>query len=276
MRQPNPDMKRDIRFDPAFFPSEDVLTRLGDFVALVWHLRRDCPWDREQTHSSVKHLMIEEAYEALEAIEEADAVSLSKELGDVLLHVVFHSVMAEQAGTFTLAQVVEQEIEKLVRRHPHVFDDVTVGDTREVLQNWEKIKAKEGPRSLLSGVPKSLPALLRAHRIQEKVAGVGFDFADARTAWTKVKEELREVEAELEAGTSRAEDEFGDLLFALVNAGRLMGFSPEDALQRTNQKFTARFSEVETRLAREGNPVGQASLEEMDAVWEAIKQEQRA
>jgi len=273
LRQPQLQMERDIRFDPAFFPSREVLTRLGDFVALVRHLRRECPWDREQTHASVKHLLIEEAYEALEAIEEGDPVSLSKELGDVLLHVVFHSVMAEQEGTFSLEHVVEQEIEKLVRRHPHVFGDVTVGDTREVLQNWEKIKAKESPRSLLAGVPKSLPALLRAHRIQEKVAGVGFDFADARTAWGKVKEELREVEEELAAGTSRTEDEFGDLLFALVNAGRLMGFSPEDALQRTNQKFTARFGEVESRLAQQGNPVGQATLEEMDAVWDAIKRE---
>ena len=243
-----------------------------DFVAVVRRLRRECPWDREQTHVSVKHLLIEEAYETVEAIEEGDADGLKKELGDVFLHVLFHAVIAEDAGTFTIKDVMEAELEKLIRRHPHVFGDTAVSGTEEVLQNWEKLKLKE-KSSVLEGVPRHLPALLRAYRMQEKAAGVGFDFPQAEDAWGKVKEEMEEfhevVDADADAETREAE--FGDLLFSLVNYARFAGINPENALRATNAKFVRRFQHVEQRLKQEDRSITEASLEEMDAFWDEAK-----
>jgi len=248
-------------------------------VAIVRQLRRDCPWDREQTHESVKHLLIEEAYEVVSAIEEKDWDELKRELGDLLLHVVFHSVMAEQAGRFTLKDVIETETEKLIRRHPHVFGDVQVGSVQEVLSNWEQIKLREKAAarkeqvSALEGVPRHLPALLRAYRIQEKAAGVGFDFPEREQAWQKVEEELQEFHQLTQTGAApeKMEDELGDVLFALVNYARLLGLNPENALQRTNNKFIRRFRHIEARLAEQGRTPAEADLDEMDRYWEEAK-----
>ena len=263
---------RDL-YEPQFSEPPDRLNAYADFVAIVRQLRRDCPWDREQTHESVKHLLIEEAYETVEAINDGDADELKKELGDVLLHVVFHSVIAEQNGTFTLRDVIEAETEKLVRRHPHVFGDVQVEGTDEVLQNWEQIKMQEGKTSVLQGVPRHLPALLRAYRVQQKAAGVGFDFPEAAGAWEKVKEEIGEFEhlATASASGEEKEAEFGDLLFALVNYARFAGLNPENALQRTNAKFARRFQYIEKRLAERGQAFSDVDLGAMDGLWDEAK-----
>lgn len=260
-------------YEPGFAETEDRLEAYADFVAVVKQLRRDCPWDREQTHASVKHLLIEEAYETVEAIDEEDWEELKKELGDLLLHVIFHSVIAEDAGRFTLKDVVEAETEKLVRRHPHVFGDTEVADVEEVLTNWEQIKQQEGRPSVLGGVPRHLPALLRAHRIQEKASGVGFDFPERAGVWEKVEEEIREFHdlAAEDAGAEALEDEFGDILFALVNYARFVGVNPENALRRTNEKFVRRFQHIERRLAEQGRSMPDADLEEMDRYWDEAK-----
>ncbi len=258
-------------YDPAFRPDADTVEALAHFVAIVRRLRRDCPWDREQTHASVRHLLIEETYEAVESIEKEDWTELRKELGDLLLHVVFHSTMGEEAGTFTLREVVDGETEKLVRRHPHVFGEARVSGTDEVLQNWEKIKMTEGRKALLDGVPGALPALLRAYRVQEKVAGVGFDFPDAQGAWDKVEEELNEIRAVPPDDADAREREWGDLFFALVNYARQVGVNPENALQRTNTTFARRFGHVEARLRDAGRSFGEATLAEMDGYWNEAK-----
>ncbi len=262
------------RFDPAFLPSAHEMQSLAHFIAVVRQLRRDCPWDREQTHESVRHLLIEEAYETVEAIDAGDWQDLRKELGDVLLHVVFHGVMAEEEERFTLRQVVDGETEKLVRRHPHVFGDTTVNGVDDVLSNWETIKLTEGDRrSALSGVPSTLPSLLRALRMQEKAAGVGFDFRSAEEAWTKVEEETAELRTALDENesTSRAEAELGDLLFSLVNFARLRGLNPENALRQTADRFSRRFQFIEDELRKESRSVKEASLESMDALWNKAK-----
>ena len=248
------------------------------FVAVVERLRRECPWDREQTHASIRHLLIEEAYETVEAIDRENWAELRKELGDLFLHVVFHSVMAAEAGTFTLEEVIAGETEKLVRRHPHVFGEVRVSGTAEVLANWEQIKVREGEKqSVLEGMPATLPALLRAQRIQEKVGGVGFDFPEKAEAWKKVVEELGELEhrSEAGAGAAQVEEEFGDLLFALVNYARFLNISPENALRQTNDKFARRFEHIERRLRETGRGPAESTLEEMDRFWDEAKRLER-
>ena len=255
--------------------------RFADFVALVHRLRRDCPWDREQTHDSVKHLTIEEAHEVAEAIDGGNPDALKKELGDLMLHVLFHAHIAEGDGTFTLLDVMEAEITKLVRRHPHVFGETAVSGTGEVLQNWEAIKAEERAEagearaSALDGVPAALPALLRAQRVQDKAAGVGFDFPEAEEAWGKVEEELAEFRALDPADADRREDELGDVLFAVVNYARLTGLTAENALRRTTGKFQRRFAHVEAGLAATDRAPSDATLEEMDALWDEAKRAER-
>ena len=261
-------------YSPEFTESPERVEAMADFVAIVKQLRRDCPWDREQTHESVRHLLIEEAYETVEAINEENWDELKKELGDLLLHVIFHATIAEQDGRFTLLDVVQAESEKLVRRHPHVFGNVEVENVGQVLSNWEQIKLKEGARrSALEGVPSSLPALLRSYRIQEKAVGVGFDFPDQLSTWSKVEEELHEVRELADAGAkpTELEREFGDLLFALVNFARFQGIDPESALQRTNARFTRRFRHIEDRLREDARTPADATLEEMDRLWEEAK-----
>ena len=261
-------------YEESFAASEELLESFGDFVAIVRQLRRDCPWDREQTHESIKHLLIEEAYETVDAISDADYEHLSKELGDILLHVVFHAVIATESDRFTLDQVIRSETDKLIRRHPHVFGDVKVSSVEEVLTNWESIKIRDGEKkSAMEGIPKTLPTLLRAFRIQEKAAGVGFDFPSADDAWEKVDEELREFKQLLgqDAAKDEQEKELGDLLFAVVNYARLKGLNPEHALGHTNSKFIRRFQHIEDRLEDSGTSIVDATLQEMDAFWEEAK-----
>lgn len=274
MTKPAIRMKVDKIYDAEFAVREAELDAYADFVAVIRQLRRDCPWDREQTHESVKHLLIEEAYETVAAIDEEDWDELKKELGDLFLHVVFHSVIAEQGARFTLTDVIQKETEKLVRRHPHVFGDVDVDDVDDVLRNWEQIKLQEGEKkSALEGVPRHLPALLRAYRIQQKASGVGFDFPESDGAWGKVEEEIREFKelVDEDAPASKREEEFGDLLFALVNYARFAELNPENALSRTNDKFARRFRHIEERLHESGTTMAEADLESMDEYWEEAK-----
>ncbi len=250
----------------------------ADFVAIVRRLRRDCPWDREQTHDSVKQLTIEEAFELVHAIDEGDTDAIKKELGDLFLHVLFHAHISETEGGFTIKDVMEAEIEKLVRRHPHVFGEAVVSGSGEVLRNWEAIKREERSSSgntressVLDGVPEALPALLRAERVQEKAAAVGFDFPEAESAWQKVAEEIGELHALGDDDPDALEDEFGDVLFALVNYARFRGVVPENALRRTVGKFSRRFRHIEAHLSMLGRTTDSASLEEMDVLWDEAK-----
>lgn len=239
---------------------------------MVWILREQCPWDIKQTHESISHLLIEEAYETLEAIASGKDDELSKELGDLLLHVVMHGVIAEQRGAFALIDVIHREFDKLVNRHPHVFGDEVAEDETTVLHNWERLKLKEGRESVLDGVPKSLPAALRAQRVQEKAANVGFDWHDKRDVWAKVDEELDELKVEIKNGNvGGTRREFGDVLFALVNAARHEGVIAEDALHNTVNTFMHRFQYIEKRVAEEKRELTSMSLEEMDEHWEEAK-----
>lgn len=275
--RPAPDASPDAEpiYDTQFAEDPDGLAAYDELVAVVRQLRRDCPWDRAQTHASVRHLVIEETYELVAAIDVGDRDALREELGDVLLHVLFHAAIAEEAGRFRLADVIRTETRKLVRRHPHVFGDVDAGNEEAVRATWEQVKQQErrekggAPASTLDGVPAALPSLLRAHRIQQKAAGVGFDFPAAEPAWDKVEEELREFRAA--EGEPAREEELGDLLFAVVNYARLCGLNAENALRRTNDKFTQRFGHVERRLAEAGTTPAEADLETMDRYWEEAK-----
>jgi XTP/dITP diphosphohydrolase/tetrapyrrole methylase family protein/MazG family protein len=267
-------------YDAEFAESPERLEAYADFAAIVKQLRRDCPWDREQTHASVKHLLIEEAYEVVDAIDREDWDELAEELGDVFLHVLFHARIAEEDRRFSMEDVLEAETEKLIRRHPHVFGDRQAGDADAVLQSWEEIKQaeREGeddePPSALDGVPQQLPALLQALRIQEKAAGVGFDFPDREGAWEKVEEELAEFRETIDDGApdEEREAEFGDLLFALVNYARFADVNPENALRATNAKFTDRFSYIERRLREDGRSWDDVSLADADVLWEEAKE----
>ena len=259
--------------------SESANDRFGELVQIMARLRGEngCPWDREQTHASIKPYLLEETYEVLESIDENDPAKLEEELGDLALQVVFHAQMADEAGLFTIADVLRGINEKLRRRHPHIFGDVKADTAQEVLFNWEQIKKLErekaqGRASLLDGVPRELPALLRAHRLQEKASRVGFDWNEARQVFKKVEEELAELRAAMESEQpDRMEAELGDLLFSLVNLGRFIAVNPEDALRKTIARFIARFQYIEEELARRGTAPGQVTLEEMDALWAEAK-----
>lgn len=251
---------------------KDPIEQFRSFIELVKILREDCPWDRKQTHESISHLLIEEVYETLDAVKKSDDQEFSKELGDVLLHIVMHCVMAEERGAFSMTDVISKIAAKLVYRHPHVFGDVKVNDDVDVKKNWEMLKMKDGRISILDGVPQALPALLRAQRIQEKVSNVGFDWEDARDVWNKVEEEINELRIEILAGnTKNAEAEFGDVLFALVNAARFEKIVAENALQLTNDKFLRRFQFIEKKAAEIGNNLADMTLAEMDALWDESK-----
>lgn len=259
--------------------SESANDRFGELVQIMARLRGEngCPWDREQTHASIKPYLLEETYEVLESIDENDPAKLEEELGDLALQVVFHAQMADEAGLFTIADVLRGINEKLRRRHPHIFGDVKANTAQEVLFNWEQIKKLErekaqGHASVLDGVPRELPALLRAHRLQEKASRVGFDWNEARQVFQKVEEELAELRAAMESEQpDRMEAELGDLLFSLVNLGRFIAVNPEDALRKTIARFIARFQYIEEELARRGTAPGQVTLEEMDALWAEAK-----
>ncbi|MBI1804355.1 MAG: nucleoside triphosphate pyrophosphohydrolase [Ignavibacteriae bacterium] len=242
------------------------------FVDITKRLRKECPWDREQTHASIRHSLIEEAYEVVEAIDNNRLDDLRKELGDILLQVVFHSNIAEEEQAFTLDDVIKSITDKLIFRHPHIFGDTKVENAEHVKQNWEKLKMKEGRTSLMEGVPKELPALLRAHRLQEKASKVGFDWEKKEDTWKKVNEEMRELHQAIDEGNQeQVEGEFGDLLFALVNYARFIDVNPENALRRTVDKFITRFQYIERRLKELGKDIHSSSLEEMDGLWDEAK-----
>jgi len=246
------------------------------FVRVVRRLRRDCPWDRKQTHKSLRHALIEETYEVVQALDDGDMRELSKELGDLLLHVVLQATIAEQNGEFLLREVLAQETEKLIRRHPHVFGTTKVKNSEEVKQNWERLKMKEGRTSVLEGIPRYMPALIRALRVQQRAAKVGFDWENEDQVWKKVREELEEVREALRGKKHvKREEEFGDLLFALVNYARFLRINPENALRGTIEKFTSRFHYIEAQLAKKGKTAHDSTLEEMDELWEQAKKKKR-
>lgn len=246
--------------------------KFEDFVKLISILRKECPWDRKQTHQSIKENLIEEAYEAVEAIENEDYEDLSKELGDLLLHVVFHSKMASEEEHFDIEDVIYRISDKLIRRHPHVFDNTEVEDDKEVAQNWETIKLTEGRDSILDGIPNHLPGLIKAQRMQEKAANVGFDWSAWELAWEKLNEEIDEWHEAVDSQDSdQRADEFGDLLFSLVNVGRLLDLNAEDSMRKANKKFETRFRFIENELKSKGKSLNDSNLEEMDKLWNQAK-----
>ena len=243
-------------------------------LEIMDELREKCPWDRKQTIETLRSLTIEETYELADAIIKKDMKDLKKELGDLLLHIVFYAKIGSEKNEFDITDVIDGINEKLIHRHPHVFGDIKVKDHREVEENWEEIKMKEKDRdnSVLSGVPESLPALVKANRIQQKVRGVGFDWDERSQIWDKVKEELNELQHEVETeDQEKTEAEFGDLFFSLINAARLYDIDPETALERTNKKFIKRFNYLEEQTIKKGLSLKEMSLDEMNVVWEAAK-----
>lgn len=235
-------------------------------------LRAKCPWDKKQTLESLRYLSIEEMYELSDAILDKNMVEIKKELGDIMLHLVFYAKIASETNQFDITDVLNGICDKLVHRHPHIYGDVEAATEEEVKQNWEKLKLKEGKKSVLEGVPRSLPAMVKAVRIQEKVRGVGFDWDDSEQVWNKVQEELEELNTEVEAGDKlKTEQEFGDLLFSLINYSRFVEVNPEDALERTNKKFIQRFQQMEAVLKEEGKDLSDMTLSEMDSYWEQAK-----
>jgi len=251
------------RSDPRLQAFERLLNIMDD-------LREKCPWDREQTIESIRHLTIEETYELSDAILSGDLQEVKKELGDIALHIVFYSKIASETDDFDITDVLNGICEKLIRRHPHVYGDVNVTDSSQVKENWEQIKQKEskGKKSVLSGVPKSMPSLVKAMRMQEKAAQVGFDWPEERFVWDKVEEEIREFK---EADSAHQTDEFGDILFALVNYARWKDINPDDALESTNAKFKKRFEAIEAHAKSIGKDLREMTLEEMDHIWDAAK-----
>jgi len=248
------------------------MKEFDEFVSIMRRLRTECPWDREQTHDSLKKHFVEEAYEALDAIDRGRFDELRGELGDVALQVVFHAIIAEEERRFTLAEVFDEVNRKLVRRHPHVFGDAVVRTSDEQVTSWDRIKMTEGRSSVLDGVPKHLPALMKAEKVQRKAAKVGFEWERTEDVWKKVEEETEELQAAVRSGDrAHIDEEFGDLLFSLVNYARFIGVEPEASLQRTVQKFTGRFRHVEERLREQGKDIHAATLAEMDALWEEAK-----
>lgn len=253
---------------------EEKIEALGKVIDTLDILRVECPWDRKQTNESLRPNTIEEVYELCEALLNSDKANIKKELGDVLLHILFYSKIGEESGDFDIADVAEALNAKLIFRHPHVFGDTKVNDSHDVEQNWEQIKLKEkgGNKTVLAGVPKSLPAMIKADRIQEKASNVGFDWDERNQVWDKVREEIGEVAKEIDAmSQDRMEAEFGDLFFSLVNAARLYGVNPENALERTNQKFISRFNYVEAAAKKAGRNLKEMTLAEMDELWNEAK-----
>ena len=252
---------------------EEKLKAFERLLEVMDELREKCPWDREQTLESLRNLTIEETYELADAIIDQDLVEIRKELGDLMLHIVFYSKIGSEKGAFDIADVLNGVCEKLVFRHPHVFGETKVKDAGEVLENWEELKMKEGNRSVLAGVPVSLPAMIKAHRIQDKVRAIGFDWDRREQVWDKVNEELQEVKYELNNGQDheKMEDEIGDLLFSVINAARLYKIEPETALERTNRKFIKRFKYLESKALEMNRSLKEMNLEEMEAIWQEAK-----
>lgn len=253
--------------------TEEKLDAFRHLLTIMNELREQCPWDREQTFESLRHLTIEETYELSESILEKDIDGIKKELGDLMLHLVFYAKIGSESNDFDIGDVLKYINEKLIYRHPHIYGDVKANDAKTVKDNWEKIKLKEGRKSVLSGVPNSLPPLVKAYRIQDKAKGVGFDWEKPEQVWDKVIEEMNELKHEVDEGDSKEkmEHELGDLMFALVNYARFIGVNPEDALERTNRKFIKRFQHLESKAGENGRALKDMTLAEMDVFWEEAK-----
>jgi len=265
---------------PNFTPPIAANTPAEGFLRLLDvlnTLRTECPWDKKQTMETLRHLTIEETYELSDAIMEGDLQEVKKELGDVMMHLVFYARIAEEQGAFDILDVLNGVCEKLINRHPHIYGDVEVQNEDDVKRNWEKIKLKEGNKSVLGGVPTSLPALVKAARIQEKARGVGFDWEDKSQVWEKVEEEMQEFKAEFNVDDNtaidadKAEAEFGDLLFSLINYARFIKINPENALEKTNKKFIKRFQYLEEKAKENGKALQDMTLAEMDVYWNEAK-----
>lgn len=251
---------------------QDQLKAFDRLLTIMDELREQCPWDRKQTMQSLRHLTIEETYELGEAILDNDLNEIKNELGDLLLHIVFYAKIGSETDDFDIADVINSISEKLISRHPHIYGDVKVENDEQVKQNWEKLKLKEGKTSVLEGVPKSLPALVKANRIQDKAAGVGFDWEASHQVWDKVEEELKEFQSEVAKGDpSSIENEFGDVLFSMVNYARFLDINPENALEKTNKKFTNRFQYLEQKAKELNKTLSEMTLAEMDVFWEEAK-----
>ena len=242
-------------------------------LTIMDDLREKCPWDKKQTMDSLRYLTIEELYELSDAILDKDTDEIKKELGDILLHIVFYSRIASETNDFDITDVINSVCDKLIHRHPHIYGDVNVKDEVEVKKNWEKLKLKEGKKSVLEGVPKSLPAIVKSFRIQEKVRGIGFDWDNKNQVWEKVVEEIEELKIEIKNGNQdRIESEFGDVLFALTNYARFVNVNPEDALERTNKRFIKRFQIMEKMIYAEGLSLSDMSLSDMNVFWDKAKE----
>jgi XTP/dITP diphosphohydrolase len=250
---------------------QEKLRAFERLLTIMDELREQCPWDRKQTFESLRHLTIEETYELSDAIMDGNLNEVKKEIGDLLLHMVFYAKIGSETGAFDIADALNGICDKLISRHPHIYGDVKVADEEEVKSNWEKLKLKEGKTSVLEGVPKSLPSLVKASRIQDKARGVGFDWERPEQVWEKVEEELSEFKHEADRNTDKMEEEFGDVLFSLINYARFKGINPDDALEKTNRKFIKRFQYLETESAKDGKKMGEMSLAEMDVYWEKAK-----
>ncbi|WP_046757419.1 nucleoside triphosphate pyrophosphohydrolase [Kordia jejudonensis] len=248
------------------------LAAFDRLLTIMDELREQCPWDKKQTMQSLRHLTIEETYELGDAILDNDLEEVKKELGDVLLHIVFYAKIGSETNDFDIADVANEISDKLISRHPHIYGDVEVNDEEDVKRNWENLKLKEGKKSVLEGVPKSLPALVKANRIQDKVAGVGFDWEEPQQVWEKLQEELGEFQEEVAKGDQEAmEAEFGDVLFSMINYARFLKINPENALERTNKKFIKRFQYLEEKAKSKNKKLADMTLAEMDVFWEEAK-----
>jgi XTP/dITP diphosphohydrolase len=251
---------------------EQQLQAFGRLLDIMDELRAKCPWDKKQTFESLRHLTIEETYELGDAILNEDNQEIKKELGDLLLHIIFYAKIGSETGDFDMADVANSISDKLISRHPHIYGDVKVTNEEDVKQNWEKLKLKEGKKSVLEGVPKSLPAMVKANRIQDKVAGVGFDWEKPEQVWLKVQEELNELNNEIQEGNhEKITSEFGDVLFSMINYARFIDVNPENALEKTNKKFISRFQFLESAAKKLGKSLHDMSLSEMDAYWNESK-----
>jgi XTP/dITP diphosphohydrolase len=266
-------MSTNINFPKRTPEMEKKLAAFEKLLNIMDDLRAGCPWDQKQTLESLRYLTIEETYELSDAILEKDMDGISKELGDLMLHLVFYAKIGSEYNSFDIADVLEGISEKLIRRHPHIYGDVKVNGADDVKNNWEKIKLKEkGRKGVLDGVPKSLPAMVKAFRMQEKARGVGFDWENENQVWEKVQEEITELQHEIEKRDfESAEKEFGDLLFSLINYARFIGVNPEDALEKTNKKFIKRFRYIEEEARKNGTGLKEMSLKQMDAFWDEAK-----
>lgn len=250
---------------------DERLVAFKRLLDIMDELREKCPWDMKQTMDSLRHLTIEETYELSDAILDNDLPEIKKELGDLMLHLAFYAKIGSEKEAFTMTDVLNGICEKLISRHPHIYGDAIVTDAEEVKANWEKLKLKEGNESVLSGVPMSLPSLVKASRIQDKAKGVGFDWERKEQVWEKVEEEIQEFKVEVEKGSDKIEDEFGDVLFSLINYARFINVNPDDALERTNKKFIKRFQYLESEAKKEGKELSTMSLAEMDVYWNKAK-----